>query len=33
MTEGSGHVGGFDHFIFGDHKSLRKKINKTQLQS
>ena len=28
MTEGFGHVGGFDHFIFGDHKSLRKKINK-----
>ena len=28
MTEGFGHVGGFDHFIFGDHKSLKKKINK-----
>ena len=28
MTEGFGHVGGFDHFIFGDHKSLYKKINK-----
>ena len=25
MTEGFGHVGGFDHFIFGDHKSLKKK--------
>ena len=28
MTEGFGHVGGFDHFIFGDHKSLKKKITK-----
>ena len=28
MTEGFGHVGGFDHFTFGDHKSLIKKINK-----
>ena len=28
MTQGFGHVGGFDHFIFGDHKSLKKKINK-----
>ncbi len=29
MTEGFGpKVGGFDHFIFGDHKSLKKKINK-----
>ena len=28
MTEGFGYVGGFDHFIFGDHKSLKKKINK-----
>ena len=29
MTEGFGpKVPGFDHFIFGDHKSLRKKINK-----
>ncbi len=28
MTEGFGHVGGFDHFVFGDHKSLKKKINK-----
>ena len=28
MTEGFGHVGGFDHFIFGNHKSLKKKINK-----
>ena len=28
MTEGFGHVGGFDHFIFGDHKSLKKKISK-----
>ena len=25
MTEGFGHVGGFDHFVFGDHKSLKKK--------
>jgi len=25
MTEGFGHVGGFDHFTFGDHKSLKKK--------
>ena len=29
MTEGFGpKVGGFDHFKFGDHKSLNKKINK-----
>ena len=28
MTEGFGHVSGFDHFIFGDHKSLQKKITK-----
>ena len=28
MTEGFGHVGGFDHFVFGDHKSLKKKVNK-----
>ena len=28
MTEGFGHVSGFDHFTFGDHKSLKKKINK-----
>ena len=28
MTEGFGHVGGFDHFNFGDHKSLKKKISK-----
>ena len=28
MTEGFGYVGGFDHFIFGNHKSLKKKINK-----
>ena len=29
MTEGFGpKVGGFDHFNFGDHKSLKKKINK-----
>ena len=29
MTEGFGpKVSGFDHFIFGDHKSLKKKINK-----
>ncbi|MDC0233496.1 aspartate aminotransferase family protein [Candidatus Pelagibacter sp.] len=28
MTEGFGHVGGFDHFTFGDHKSLKKKIKK-----
>jgi len=28
MTEGFGHVSGFDHFIFGNHKSLRKKITK-----
>ena len=27
MTEGFGHVGGFDHFVFGDHKSLKKKVN------
>ena len=30
MTEGYGHVSGFDHFKFGDHKSLKKAItNKT----
>ena len=28
MTEGFGYVGGFDHFIFGNHKALKKKINK-----
>ena len=28
MTEGFGYVGGFDHFVFGNHKSLKKKINK-----
>tara|TARA_B100001287_G_scaffold241654_1_gene216700 strand:- start:169 stop:1332 length:1164 start_codon:yes stop_codon:yes gene_type:complete len=28
MIEGFGHVSGFDHFIFGNHKSLRKKITK-----
>ena len=28
MTEGFGHVGGFDHFNFGDHNSLKKKITK-----
>ena len=28
MTEGFGHVGGFQHFVFGDHKSLKKKITK-----
>ncbi len=28
MTEGFGHVGGFDHFTFGDHTSLKKKITK-----
>ena len=28
MTQGFGHVGGFDHFDFGDHKSLKKKITK-----
>ena len=28
MTEGFGHVGGFDHFVYGDHKSLKKKITK-----
>ena len=28
MTEGFGYVGGFDHFIFGNHKSLKKKITK-----
>ena len=27
MTEGFGHVGGFDHFEFGDHKGLKKAIN------
>ena len=30
MTEGFGpKIGGFDHFIFGNHKSLKKKINKS----
>ena len=28
MTEGFGYVGGFDHFVFGNHKSLKKKITK-----
>ena len=28
MTEGFGYIGGFDHFSFGDHKSLKKKITK-----
>jgi len=28
MTEGFGHVGGFDHFTFGDHQSLKKRIKK-----
>ncbi len=28
MKEVFGYVGGFDHFIFGNHKSLKKKINK-----
>ena len=28
MTEGFGYVGGFDHFVFGNHKSLKKKINR-----
>ena len=29
MTEGFGpKAGGFDHFVFGNHKSLKKKINK-----
>ena len=28
MTEGFGQVGGFDHFVFGNHKSLKKKITK-----
>ncbi len=28
MTEGFGYVGGFDHFTFGDHESLKKKIKK-----
>ena len=28
MTEGFGYVGGFDHFNFGDHESLKKKITK-----
>ena len=28
MTEGFGHVGGFDHFAFGDHMSLKRKITK-----
>ncbi len=28
MTEGFGHVSGFDHFNFGNHKSLKKKITK-----
>ena len=31
MTEGFGpKVGGFDHFNFGDHKSLKKKLQKIQ---
>ena len=30
MTEGFGpKIGGFDHFVFGNHKSLKKKINKS----
>ena len=34
MTEGFGpKVGGFDHFNFGDHKSLKKKLPKIQQQS
>ena len=28
MTEGFGYVGGFDHFVFGNHQSLKKKITK-----
>ena len=28
MTEGFGYVGGFDHFTFGDHRSLKRKITK-----
>ncbi len=28
MTEGFGYVGGFDHFNFGDHETLKKKITK-----
>jgi len=28
MTEGFGYVGGFDHFTFGNHESLKKKITK-----
>ena len=33
MTEGFGpKVSGFDHFNFGDHKSLKKKLLKIQLQ-
>ena len=28
MTEGFGHISGFDHFVFGNHKSLKKKITK-----
>ena len=33
MTEGFGpKVGGFDHFTFGNHKSLKKKLKKTQQQ-
>ena len=28
MTEGFGQVGGLDHFVFGNHKSLKKKITK-----
>ena len=28
MTEGFGYVSGFDHFTFGNHKSLRNKITK-----
>ena len=32
MTEGFGpKVSGFDHFVFGDHKSLKKKLPKIQL--
>ena len=30
MTEGFGpKIGGFDHFVFGNHRSLKKKINKS----
>tara|TARA_B100002019_G_scaffold238410_1_gene213530 strand:+ start:447 stop:1610 length:1164 start_codon:yes stop_codon:yes gene_type:complete len=28
MTEGFGYVGGFDHFTFGEHEKLKKKITK-----